>query len=103
MGCGIFNKIEKVFINLDGCLEALVENRKKDAVKKLFGVGKSLTELTIETTSCVIKHTPQAISTIREVKKDIISTIETEIKEAQKEEKQRLLEDKIKKLERFKK
>ena len=95
MACNIFGKIENVFGNLGNCVEALVENRKKDALKSVFGIGKSLTELTIETTSCAIEHTPKAISTIREVKKEIVSGIEEEIHNYQKEQKEKLLDDKI--------
>lgn len=95
MACNIFGKIENVFSNLGNCIEAVAENRKKDALKGVFGIGKSLTQLTIETTSCAIKHTPKAISTIREVKKEIVSEIEEEIHNYQKEQKKKLLEDKI--------
>ena len=98
MSCNIFGKIEKVFDGLGNCIEAVADNKKKDAVKNLFGIGKFLTELTIETTSCIIEHTPKAISTIQEVKKEIISEIEEEINNYQKEQKEKDLEDKIKKL-----
>ena len=98
MSCQIFNKIEKVFGSVGNCIEAVAENRKKDAIKNLFGVGKSLTELTIETASCVIENTPKAISTIQEVKKEIISSIEEEVNNHQKAQKEKALEDKIKQL-----
>jgi len=98
MSCDIFGKMEKVFGGLGDCIEALAENRKTDALKSVFGVGKSLTELTIETTSCVIENTPKAISTIQEVKKEVISTIEDEVNNYQKEKKEQLLEEKIKQL-----
>ena len=102
MSCNIFGKIGNVFENLGDCVEAIVDNRKKDALKSVFGIGKSVVGLTIETTSCVIENTPKVVSTIRDIKQDIVSEIEDGINDYQKQKKEQLLEDKIKMLKQKK-
>jgi phosphopantothenate synthetase len=98
MGCGIFNSLEKVLLNMGNCVEALVENRKKDAFKNLVGVGRSITELTLKTTSCAIEHTPQAVSAVKKIKKEITDSIEEEVRNYKKEQKEKELNEFIKQL-----
>jgi len=98
MGCGIFNSLEKVLLNMGNCVEALSENGKKDVFKNLVGICKSLTEFTLKTTSCAIEHTPQVVSAVKKIKKEITGSIEEEVRNYKKEQKEKELNEFIKQL-----
>jgi hypothetical protein len=101
----IINDVENVFDNLGNCLEDTFDARKSkvSVAKSLFRFGGSLTKLAFDTTACAVKNTPKAVVAVASVKREIITAIEEEVHEYQKQQKIDALDDQIKQIKMKKK
>jgi len=67
----------------------------------MFGLTKSLGKLVLNATGCAIKNAPKAVVTVAAVKRELVTAIEEEIYEHNKQAKQAkqdALDEKIKQL-----
>jgi hypothetical protein len=87
-----------VFDRLGNCVDTLVDEKKTkmNVVGSVFGFGMSLTKLTLNVAGCAIKNTPKAIVSVAAVKREIVTTIEDEVHNYQKKQKEDALNKKIK-------
>jgi len=92
--------IEKLFGSIGGCLDATFDANKSkmDVTKGVFGIGKNLFKVGWDATSCVVKHTPKAIVTVANAKRELIDTIQEEYGKHQKQRQEDVLDEKIKRL-----
>jgi 16S rRNA C1402 (ribose-2'-O) methylase RsmI len=93
--------VEDVVAGIGNCLESAFDSKKtkKNVVGSLFGLGKSLTKLAYNTTTCAVKNAPKAVVAVAAVKREVIMVIEEEINEYQKQKKEDALDEKIKQLQ----
>ena len=96
----IMEDVENVFGNIGNCLGAAFDDEKSkmDVTKSVFGIGKSLLKFGWHTTSCVVKHTPKAIATVANAKREFTDTITDAYQKYQKQIKEEELNEKIKQL-----
>ena len=100
-GCDILlDDAESVFKDIGGIFEtAFDEKRSKwNLVSDLFRFGKSTTKLAWHGGSCIVKHTPKAIATVANAKRQLTDTITEEYARYQKEQKEEALEERIRQL-----
>jgi len=93
----IVEGIENSFEDLGNCVVSLF-NADKSIVRNIFKLGTSVTKLALDTTSCAIKHTPQAMTALAEIKQEIVNSVENEYREYQKEQQKEAFDAKIKQL-----
>jgi len=96
----IIDDLENTFGNLGNCLESIVDEKqtKMSFVKNLFKFGGSLTKLALNTTSCAIKNTPKVVVAVASAKREVVHAIEDEWTQYQRQQKEEVLEEKIKQL-----
>ena len=96
----IMDGIENTFGNLGECFDSLLDEKqtKMSVVKNLFNFGGSLTKLAFDTTSCVVKNTPKAVVAVASAKREVVTVIEEEWNDYQKQQKEDALDEKIKQL-----
>jgi len=96
----IIDGIEDTIGNLGNCLESLFDEKqtKIGVVKNIFKFGGSLTKLTLNTTSCVVKNVPKAVVAVAGAKREVVNALEDEWNQYQKEQKEDALNEKIKQL-----
>ncbi len=89
---------ENLFGSLGDCLGAAFDEKKSkmDVAKGAFGFGKNLLKFSFNGTKCVIKHTPKAVVTVANAKRELTDTITNEYKKFQKEQREQVIEEKIK-------
>ena len=94
----IMQNVENVFGNIGNCFGAAFDDEKSkmDVTKSVFGIGKSLLKFGWHTTSCIVKHTPKAIATVANAKRELTDTITDEYQKYQKYTKEVELNKKIK-------
>ena len=93
----ILNDIENIFGSIGDCLDTTFDEKKSkmQVVGSIFGIGKSIAKFGWDATSCAVKHTPKAIATVANAKRELTETITDEYQKYQKEMKERELEEKI--------
>ena len=96
----ILYDIENVFGTIGNCLDNVLDEKKtkRQVVGGLFNISKSLIKLGVDGTKCIIKHTPKAIVTVTNAKRELTESITEEYSKYQKEMKEDALNEKIKKL-----
>ena len=96
----LLNGAEDSINKLGNCFDTLVDERKTkmNVVGSIFGFGASLTKLAFTATGCAVKNIPRAVVAVAAVKRDIVSSIEKEMRESEKQRKVDALEEKIKQL-----
>ncbi len=92
--------VENVFDSLGNCLDSAIDERKSkmSVVKNIFKFGGSLTKLAFNTTTCAVKNVPKAVVAVAAVKREVVTAIEEEYYDYQRELKEEALNEKIKKL-----
>ncbi len=98
----ILNDVENIFGSIGRCLDTALDEKKSkmQVVGSLFGIGKSIAKFGWDATSCAVKHTPKAIATVANAKRELTETITDEYVKFQREMKEKELEDKIAHLKR---
>ena len=96
----IINGIENSVEDFGNCFVSLFDEKqtKMSVVKNLFKFGGSLTKLTLNTTSCVVKNVPKAVVAVAGAKREVVNALEDEWNQYQKEQKEDALNEKIKQL-----
>ncbi len=96
----LFNGAEDSVRKLGSCFDTLADERKTKmhVVGSIFGFGASLTKLAFTATGCAIKNAPKAVVAVAAVKRDIINSIEEEIRESDKRQREDALEERIRQL-----
>jgi hypothetical protein len=96
----VIDNIENVFDSLGNCLESAIDDKKTkmNVMSSIFGLGKSLTKFAFHTTTCLVKNTPKAVVAVAAVKREIVTGIEEEYRDYQKQIKEDALDEKIKQL-----
>ena len=94
----LLGDVENVFGSLGNCLGAAFDEKKSKmyVAKGAFGFTKSLLKFGFDGTKCVVKHTPKAIVTVANAKRELTDTIASEYQKFQKEQREQELEEKIK-------
>lgn len=92
--------VENVFNNLGNCFESAIDDRKSkiSVVKSIFRFGGSLTKLAFNTTTCAVRNVPKAVVAVASVKREVVTAIEEEYYDYQREKKEEALNEKINKL-----
>ena len=99
--CDLFiGNLENTLLDFEHCLDVVIDDRKTkmNVVGSIFGFGKSLAKLTLNVTGCAIKNVPKAVVAVAAVKREIITELENEYNQYQKELKEEALNKKIKQL-----
>lgn len=98
----ILNDVENVFGSISECIDVSLDEKKNkmQVVGSLFGIGKSVVKFGWDATSCAVKHTPKAIATVANAKRELTETITDEYQKFKKEMKEKELEEKIAQLKR---
>ena len=98
----ILDDVENVLGSIGDCLESAFDEKKSklQVVGSLFGIGKSVAKFGWDAGSCAVKHTPKAIATVANAKRELTETITDEYQKFQKEMKEQALEEKITQLKR---
>ena len=88
---------EGVFESLETCVETLVDERrgKGAVVGSLFGILGSTSKLLWHGTGCAIRHTPRALATVASVKREIVETVTEELRQIEKERREREIRERI--------
>lgn len=96
----MIDEFEKTVDNLGDCFETAFDEKKTkiNVVGSIFKFGFSLTKLTFNAAGCAIKNTPKAVVAVASVKRELITAIEDEIRENEKQQKEEALDEKIKQL-----
>ena len=98
----IKNDFEDLFGSLGDCFDTAFDEKKSkmQVVGSIFGFGKSVVKLGWHGTTCAVKHTPKAIATVANAKRELTDTITDEYQKFQKEMKEDELDKKIKRLKK---
>jgi len=85
---------------LENCFESAFDKKKTKmhVTGNVLRFGLSLTKLALNATGCAIKNAPKAVVAVAAVKREIVNTIEEEVRETQKQYKEDALNEKIKQL-----
>ncbi len=96
----LIGKLEHTLDDLENCFETVVDDKKTKmhVLGSVFGFGVSLTKLTLNVAGCAIKNTPKAVVAVAAVKREIITELENEYNQYQKEQKEVALNEKIRHL-----
>lgn len=94
------NGVEEVFSDLGSCIDDAIniKETKAGVVTSLFNLGGSITKLAFKTTSVVVTNVPKAVAVVAGVKREIVDGIEEGVREYQKQQKEDVLDEKIKQL-----
>ena len=94
------NGVEEVFGDLGSCIDDAIniKETKIAVVKSLFNLGGSLTKLAFKTTSTIVTNVPKAVVVVADVKRELVDGIEEGVREFQKQQKEDVLDEKIKQL-----
>jgi len=97
----VVDRLEDTLYDLGDCFDAVLnEKRTKMSVAgSIFNFGVSLTKLTLNVAGCAIKHSPKAVVAVASLKREIVTNIESEYSQYQKELKEEALNKKIKQLQ----
>jgi len=89
---------ENVFGSIGECFDAALDEKKSktDVAKGVFEIVKSLLKFGFDGTKCIVKHTPKAVVTVANAKRELTENIGSEYQKFQKEQKEQALEEKIK-------
>ena len=92
--------VENVFGSIGNCFDAALDEKKSklQVFGSFYGIGASLLKLGFDGTVCTVKHTPKALATVANVKRELTDNITDEYQKFQKEIKEDALNEKIKKL-----
>ena len=96
----LMNNAESVFSDLGNCFDTAFDEKKTkmNVIGSIFSLGKSLTKLTVNAGCCVVKNIPKAVVVVAAAKRELVTAIEEEIHEHQKQVKEDALNEKIKHL-----
>ena len=96
----IIDGIENTLGDLGHCFDSMIDEKqtKISVVTNIFKFGGTLTKLAFTTTSCVVKNVPKAVVTVAGAKREVVSAIENEWNQYQKEQKEDALNKRIKQL-----
>ena len=71
---------------------------KMNVVGSIFGLTKSIGKLALNATGCAIKNAPKAVVAVAAAKRELVTAIEDEIHEQNKQAQKDALDEKIKQL-----
>ena len=96
----LLSGVEQVFGDIGKCFDTAFDERKTkmQVVGSLFGASKSLLKFGWNAGSCAVKHTPKAIVTVANAKRELTDTLASEYQKFQKEQREEALEEKIKRI-----
>lgn len=96
----LIGKAENTIYSLENCFNTIIDEKKTklNVVGSIFSFAFSLSKLTFNVAGCAIKNTPKAIVAVAAVKREILTDIENEWSDYQKELQKEALEIKIERL-----
>ncbi|MCD6653567.1 MAG: hypothetical protein LT067_02195 [Sulfurovum sp.] len=96
----ILKDVENIFGSIGNCFDTALDDKKSkmQVVGGIFGIGKSLLKFGWDAASCVVKHTPKAIATVANAKRELTDTIQEEYRNHQRQIQEDALDEKIRQL-----
>ena len=96
----LIDNAESMFDDLGNCFDTVFDDKKTkmNVVGSMFGLTKSIGKLALNATGCAIKNAPKAVVAVAAVKRELVTAIEEEIHEQNKQAQKDALEEKIKQL-----
>ena len=96
----LFDSGKDIFEDLGNCLDSALDDKKTkmNVVGNIYSLGKSLTKFTFNAGYCAVKNAPKAVLAVASAKRGLMTAIDDEINEHNKQLKESALDEKIKQL-----